>query len=260
MATETLKALTVPYRAGEKIVAAGERGGCLFILQEGQVRLSRPRPGAGPGDEGVEIDLLGRGDVFGEEVLLGEEEPVYRCDAEAVIDCRVVEVGPATLERMVRGNPEMAVRLLRRLGTRIQRLVTRLGEMPPPLPAAPEEHGPTGRLAGPGESRSAVARLVTRDGGVEFPLAGSDLLVGRYDPVTEIQPEVDLGALDTQRSVSRRHARLVRRGHTWYLREEKGALNGTFVNGNRVPAGTERALADGDVVSFGMVRLVFHAG
>ncbi len=257
MATETLKALTVPYRAGEKIVAAGERGGCLFVLQDGQVRLSRPRPDAGPGDEGLEVDVLGKGDVFGEEVLLGEDEPTYRCDAEAVTDCLVVELGPATLERMVRGNPEMAIRILRKLSARIDRLAERLAGTD--AGAGPAEDAPTSRFARPEPRRAAVARLVARDGGVEFPLAGTDLLVGRYDPVTEIQPEVDLGALDTQRSVSRRHARLVRRGQTWYLREEKGALNGTFVNGKRIPPGTEHALADGDVVSFGMVRLVFHA-
>ena len=254
MATETLSALTVPYRAGEKIVAAGERGACLFVLREGQVRLTRPRPGAEPGDDGFEIDLLGRGDVFGEEALLGDGEPVYLCDAEAVTDCQVVEIGPATLERMVRGNPEMAIRILRKLSARIGRLAERLtaGEIPG------EEQ--TSRL-GPGTARprGPIARLVASEGGVEFPLAGSDLLVGRYDPVTEIQPEVDLGALDTQRSVSRRHARLVRRGQAWYLREEKGALNGTFVNGKRIPPGTEHPLAEGDVVSFGMVRLVFHA-
>ncbi len=259
MATETLKALTVPYRAGEKIVAAGERGGCLFVLQDGQVRLTRPHPGAGPGDEGFEVALLGKGDVFGEEVLLGDEEPTYRCDAEAVTDCLVVELGPATLERMVRGNPEMAIRILRKLSSRIDRLAERLAGAEASA-SSPAEDAPTSRLARPEPRRAPLARLVSRDGGVEFPLAGTDLLVGRYDPVTEIQPEVDLGTLDTQRSVSRRHARLVRRGQTWYLREEKGALNGTFVNGNRIPPGTEKPLADGDVVSFGMVRLVFHAG
>ena len=34
--------------------------------------------------------------------------------------------------------------------------------------------------------------------------------MGRFDPVTEMRPEVDLTSLDLKRSVSRRHARLIR--------------------------------------------------
>jgi pSer/pThr/pTyr-binding forkhead associated (FHA) protein len=40
--------------------------------------------------------------------------------------------------------------------------------------------------------------------------------------------------------------------------EEVGALNGTFVNGNRVDTGVPQPIRDGDKVSFGMVRLVFR--
>jgi len=95
-------------------------------------------------------------------------------------------------------------------------------------------------------------------GGPVFPLVGEEVLVGRYDPVTEIQPEIDLTDIDTKRSVSRRHARLSLRDGSWYVAEEVGALNGTFVNGTRLLPGRGAPLSAGDVVAAGMVRLIFR--
>ena len=42
------------------------------------------------------------------------------------------------------------------------------------------------------------------------------------------------------------------------LVEEVGALNGTFVNGNRLTAGEPHAIQDGDRLGLGMVKLVFR--
>ena len=35
MSSEALKLLTVTYPAGERIVAAGESGTCMFVVQDG---------------------------------------------------------------------------------------------------------------------------------------------------------------------------------------------------------------------------------
>ncbi|MEN6632923.1 MAG: FHA domain-containing protein, partial [Candidatus Polarisedimenticolia bacterium] len=112
------------------------------------------------------------------------------------------------------------------------------------------------RPAAPAKPRAA--RLTVEGNAVVFPLSGGEMLVGRYDPVTETQPEIDLGALDTKRSVSRRHARLFERDGVWHVVEEGGALNGTFVNGVKLQQGRPAPLSDGDTVSLGMVRLVFR--
>ena len=104
-------------------------------------------------------------------------------------------------------------------------------------------------------ARVSGARLDTEEGETAFTLSGDEILVGRYDPVTEIQPEVDLTDLDTKRSVSRRHARLSRRKGTWYVSEEVGALNGTFVNGVKLLAGRGAPISDGDTLSSARICL-----
>ena len=259
MTVDPIKARTVPYRAGERIVSAGESGACLFVVQGGLVRLTR-RGAAAP----VEVGTLEKGDIFGESALI-EGRP-YGVDAEAATDCEVLELGPRTFDKMLRGHPEIAVRLLRQLAGRLERIEERLAAGAPSAPpaAAVEAASVPATAAAAAPARPAApakpraARLTVEGNAVVFPLSGGEMLVGRYDPVTETQPEIDLGALDTKRSVSRRHARLFERDGVWHVVEEGGALNGTFVNGVKLQQGRPAPLSDGDTVSLGMVRLVFR--
>jgi pSer/pThr/pTyr-binding forkhead associated (FHA) protein len=101
---------------------------------------------------------------------------------------------------------------------------------------------------------------VHRPSGQRFELdLGGPAAVGRVDPVTGIQPEVDLTVLDAGRSSSRRHARLYRENGNLWLVEEIGTLNGTFVNGARIDTAVPVAVAVGDVLRFGLVELLFEA-
>jgi predicted component of type VI protein secretion system len=84
-------------------------------------------------------------------------------------------------------------------------------------------------------------------------------VIGRYDPVTGSRPEIDLTHVDINRSVSRRHARLLLQDGSFFLTEEVGALNGTMVNGRKLVPGQPQALASGDRIALGMVALVFKS-
>lgn len=90
-----------------------------------------------------------------------------------------------------------------------------------------------------------MARLRFREtpGGTPrtIDLPGGELLVGREDACHVVILE---------RSISRRHARLVATEQGWCVYDE-GSGNGTFVNGHRVH---EALLRHGDEVRFGMVR------
>ncbi len=255
MSSEALKLLTVSYPAGERIVLAGERGTCMFVVQDGTVRLSR---GGVDGRAATEVGLLEKGDFFGEGALL-EGRP-YTSDAEAVTDCEIVEIGASTFHRMLQSHPEITVRMMRKIAGRMERLENRLTSAgvadvePPPAPAPVPPAAEPAAVAAPSN-----ARLIVEGAGEIYALAGSEMLVGRYDPVTEVQPEIDLSNVDTKRSVSRRHARLKLEDGVWLVSEEVGTLNGTFVNGERINTGRSLPLKHGDVLSFGMVRMVYHA-
>jgi len=96
---------------------------------------------------------------------------------------------------------------------------------------------------------SARARLVwQRPEGepVEFPLEGEAFDVGRGEeaPIRIDEP-----------LVSRRHARLERRGEVWFL-ADLDSTNFTRVNGQRLRR--EHELCDGDELEFARARCVFR--
>ena len=96
--------------------------------------------------------------------------------------------------------------------------------------------------------------LVEIDTGQTFVLTADLTSVGRIDPRTGISPDIDLSDLDPERSISRRHA-VIRRsavGHCAVV-DEKGAMNGTYLNGVRLPPGQLHPLRVGDFVVFGLV-------
>jgi predicted component of type VI protein secretion system len=64
--------------------------------------------------------------------------------------------------------------------------------------------------------------------------------------------------VDTQRSVSRRHAKIYRRGGKFFLSEEIGSMNSTFLNGGRLDTGVPSELRPGDELRCGVVNLRFE--
>jgi pSer/pThr/pTyr-binding forkhead associated (FHA) protein len=81
---------------------------------------------------------------------------------------------------------------------------------------------------------------------LEFPLEGDALEVGRDEDVA-IRVDEPL--------VSRRHARIERRGEAWVLLDLH-STNFTRVNGQRILR--ERELEDGDELQFARARCVFR--
>lgn len=105
------------------------------------------------------------------------------------------------------------------------------------------------------------AKLVIHRGrsvGKEFPLCEEESHIGRWDADGGIFPDVDLDSDDPEAKVSRRHARITRRGGQYYI-EDLGSTNGTFVNrGRRLLPGDRQGLRDGDEVIVGKTFLKFH--
>jgi pSer/pThr/pTyr-binding forkhead associated (FHA) protein len=94
--------------------------------------------------------------------------------------------------------------------------------------------------------------------GMEFALSrGSETTIGRKDAVTGIYPDIDLSPLDSQHSVTRRHAKIYRRGSRFFLGEEIGTMNATFLNGAQVETGVPAEINAGDKLRFGVVELQF---
>ena len=252
MGKNPLQSFVVQYAGGQPVFYEGDVGATMYIVQSGRVRLYREVEGAT-----TELGEMEKGDFFGEMSIL--EGLPRSSSAEASENSELIEINSSTFDKMIRGNIEIAIRMLRKLSIRLresERLLTEnaaarvAASARTVLNADPASHAGVDEIKG--------VHLESTEDGVRFALDRVETLIGRYDPVTEQSPDIDLTDLDLKRSVSRRHARVLKNEDGYNLIEEVGALNGTFVNGTKIDAGQPHAVVDGDEIGIGVVKLIFH--
>lgn len=90
-----------------------------------------------------------------------------------------------------------------------------------------------------------------------WPLCEPFVLVGRWDDRLAVDPQIDLTDIDTELSVSRRHASVEQTGRGWVLRD-LGSANGTTVNARLVDAAVPVPLTNGTRVQFGDIATIFR--
>ncbi len=286
---QPFKDYIVKFRDGERIYSAGDAGTEMYIVQAGSVELFKDVEG-----HRVSLAIMEKGDFFGEMALI--ESSPHTMTAEARSSCELIEINSTLFDKMIRGNIEIAVRMLRKLSLRLSDATRKVEELSvaaastvtarPSMPAAAQgaalhdvvavgaavgaatidvaedvsaahSMAPTAAPQPPSQG-SGQARFVSEDGQETFWIKDPRATIGRFDPVTGLRPEVDLSALDLNRSVSRHHARLTMEGGLFVVTEEVGALNGTFVNGKQLVTGKSTSIKDGDELSLGMVKLLFR--
>lgn len=244
---DDLSRFTVQGQAGEYVFREGETSRDMYIVQEGAVELLKQYAG-----EERQILRLDVGDFFGEWSLL-EEEP-REVSARGLTEYRLLRIDQSVFHQIVREDPDIAVRMMRRLSRRLSE------RQAADIRAAEIAMGGFGkavpRVAAPAAPASGEPFLFAGDR--RFAIRDGEAVVGRADPAKSYAPEVDLGDLDSERTLSRRHARVVRRGGAVFVRDEPSARNGTFVNGTRLEPGAEQKLEHGDRVRFGLVETLFR--
>jgi hypothetical protein len=254
----------VAHPMGDIIFSEGDIGTEMYILQSGSVELFKQIAG-----ETRVLATLDKGDFFGEMSVL--EDLPRTASARAKTDVELVKINGAMFDTMLKSNTEIAVRMMRKLSRRLREVTAMLEdalgrrvaeEERPPAPVVEEEKPARRKPAASREKvvpQGDVCRLISGDGQTEFFMnREGDTLVGRADPVTGITPDVDLSPLDPQRSTSRRHAKVYQLAGHFYVMEEIGVMNGTFVNETRLATGAPVAIQNGDTLKFGLVALTFQ--
>ena len=265
------KDLFVDFPAGSVVYKQGDTGSDMFIIEHGQIDIVQT------GNDEV-LDSFGPGDFFGEMALL-EDQPRH-VTAVAKTASRALRIERAALPDVLKQNVEIALRIMRKMSARQrrtdQRLLDALNSLSkvkaagapraaaapaPAAPPAPRASEPAPPLPAAKPQPVALAptsqNLVLRHAsGQALPLDATrtEFLIGRTDPTTGVKPELDLGAFDANRTLSRRHAKILREGALYFVRDEGGA-NGTYVNGERVNPGASVALKPGDKLRFGSVEV-----
>ncbi len=238
----------VSFKKGEVIFNEGDLGTEMFVIQKGKVEI---RKKIGP-EEKV-LSTLEKGDFFGEMAIL--EGLPRSAKAVAIEDTECIMINEATFDNLIKSNVEIAIRMLRKISKNLRETTELLNQIagktyqiPRSVPLEKE------KIESPNLLRS-----------VDFPnivfyLKENEVnLIGRKDPVTEIYPNIDLSNLDPNKSVSRRHAKIFFKEGKFYVQEEIGTHNGTFLNGEKLDKGKGYEINIGDRIQFGLVVLVYES-
>jgi hypothetical protein len=245
------KEFSCAFNPGDRVFEEGQSGDEMFIIQTGQVEILMEAEG-----EEHRLTLLEEGDFFGEMAIL--EDLPRTASARAVTACTLVRIDRGTFDQLVKHDPEIAIRMLRKLSFRLRQagptLIDGVAEAPVQQLGAAENI-----ILKPKGNAPGRPRLVSQDTDVEAPLLNSGLTtIGRFDSSTGIHPAIDLQPLDPNRSTSRRHAVIEEQQGTFFVRDEVGAANGTFVNGSRLKPGVAIEIVPGDALQFGLVKMEFR--
>jgi len=253
------------YEKGSVLFEEGDEGEELYIIRSGRVAIKKRVP---HGE--VTLAILEKGDFFGEMAML--EHIARTASAEMEESGSLVVIDSEVFGDMIKANPEIAVRMLRKYSLRLRETTKQIEELAAKAEAnvvagvVPEaEASPLSTAQPPGapepqapQQTEALAYFISKASGNVFPVFKADALIGRYDSVTGSTPEVDLTQEDASRNISRRHARLVTKDGKHFVAEEIGTMNGTFLNGEKLPTGVLTPIKDGDELTLCRLTIGFR--
>ncbi len=242
------KDFLITYKKGESIFREGDQAEEMFIIHSGKVRIFKKTD-----NKDETLAILEKGDFFGEMGIL--ENLPRSASAEAVEDCELIKINVAMLDEMMRKNPEISIRILRNLASKLretdEKLIFLLSQSKGISELQESKREPI--------PENIKARLLVEKTRRWVPVKFKETYIGRKDLTSGFVPDVDLTEEDPERFVSRRHAKIVLKENKFYITEEIGAMNGTFLNGEKVNPGTYYPLRNGDEITLSLITLIFYA-
>jgi hypothetical protein len=242
------------FEKGTVLFREGDRGEDMYIVQTGKVAIKKKL------EEGdTTLAVLEKGDFFGEMAIL--ERAPRSATAEVTESGDLIVIAGEMFGDMIKTNPEIAVRMLRKQSIRLRETLRQLeaamrGRPSQPTPPPKEATPPPA----PDQTVQADARcyFMSPSTGNVFPVFMNEALIGRFDSVTGMRPDVDLSNEDQSRNISRRHARLLIKDSQFFIAEEIGTMNGTYLNGKKLANGVLTPIQDGDELTLCRLALTFR--
>jgi len=246
------------YDQGTILFNEGDEGEEMYIIRSGKVAIKKRVP---HGE--VTVAMFEKGDFFGEIAML--ERITRTATAEMAEAGDLIVIDSETLSDMIKANPEIAVRMLRKYSLRLRETTKRIEDLAGKADVDSDASGvrtvqprtQVEKAVAP-QQAEASGYFISKASGNVFPVFKSDALIGRYDSVTGMTPDVDLTQEDAARNISRRHARIVTKDGQHFVAEEIGTMNGTFLNGQKLPTGVLTPIHDGDDLTLCRLALTFR--
>jgi len=107
------------FPAGHVLFRDGEVGKEMFVIQSGKVRISKAVR-----DTEKTLAVIGPGEFFGEMSILNDKPRSANATVEE--EAKLLVIDPKTFEAMIRGNAEIAIRMIKKLAARLAEADTQI--------------------------------------------------------------------------------------------------------------------------------------
>lgn len=120
------------YERGDVIVRQGEAGRCMFVIQEGEVEVIRYQDG-----KAVQLAVLGRGEIFGEIALFGDEKRT--ATVRALGHARILTVDKKIFLQRIQEDRSLSIRIFQSMASRIKHMNAELAAWKSPIFESPSD-------------------------------------------------------------------------------------------------------------------------
>ncbi len=242
------------YKKDDTIYTKGDPQEHFFIINKGKVHLKID-------DSDTILISLGKGDFFGEESLNEGQEAAY--SVEVVEDSDIIKIPYSALTDMMKKNTSISMKILKKLSEKnLKMLENSLNMANKTVATAKKKSEKTTPASAEDEENEVLdsdikAYLVIKRSNRIVQLTKVHTYLGRRDYTTGFIPDVDLTKEDEEKYISRKHSKISYVDGKFYVSEEPGAVNGTFLNGNKLSTGVKHELKNEDEVTLCHLDIVF---
>jgi len=249
--TDVFKKFVTQYKKGDTIYKKGEEQTHFFIINKGKVQIKLEE------SDSILISLS-KGDFFGEESLNDGQLAVY--SVEVVEDSDIIRIPYNSLTDMMKKNTAISLKILKKLAEKNLKMLENTLSMTKTVSTAPKKKPDQGDTET--EDTALIdpdikAYLIIKRSNRIVQITKRNTYLGRRDYTTGFIPDVDLTKEDEEKYISRKHAKISYIDNKFYVSEEAGAVNGTFLNGNKLTTGVKHELNNEDEITLCHLDIVF---
>ena len=245
------KKFITQYKKNDVIYRKDEEQAHFFIINTGKVHIKLD-----------EIDTilvaLSKGDFFGEESLNEGQSAAYT--VEVVEDSDIIKIPYGALTDMMKKNTAISLKILKKLSEKNLKILDNVLNMTHTVSAPKKAVKATTALeeeeSEPLESDIKAYLVIKRSNRI-VQLTKKHTYLGRRDYTTGFIPDVDLTKEDDEKYISRKHAKISYIDGKFYVSEEAGAVNGTFLNGTKLETGVKHDLKNENEITLCHLDIVF---
>jgi len=241
------------FNKGDTVYKIGEEQKFFYIMNKGKVQLTVE-------DGNLILIALGKGDFFGEESLSESQLAAYT--VEVVEDADIIKIPDHALIDMMKQSNSIAIKILKKLSEKNLKMIENALNLERTSTVVPKKQKAAKAPVSEEDDNTPLdpnikAYLIIKRSNRIVQLTKRRTFLGRRDYTTGFIPDVDLTKEDEEKYISRKHSQIAYLEGRFYVCEEPGAVNGTFLNGNKLTTGVKHELNNEDEVTLCHLDIVF---